>query len=99
MAALQLRPSLAAATQQADQTVFIDWGQYQCGELREGGATRMLANTVAWGFVEGELEDLEEGLLDELHVSQAAAAYLCPELKPEFDEFMDMLLDTLDGEG
>lgn len=99
MAALRERPSLADATQQADQSVFIEWGQAQCDALREGGAEGMLGSVAAWGFTGGDVADLEEGLLDELHVTEAAATYLCPDLKPEFDEFLVLLERSLTGGG
>lgn len=91
-------PTLAEPVANNPREVFIEWGQYQCEQLREGGRYGMLGSVVSWGFTGGDMQSLAEGLMDELFVTETAATYLCPDLKPEFDEFLVLLEATLKSE-
>lgn len=80
-------PSLAEPVANNPREVFIDWGRYQCDQVREQGAEALWESLRGAFYAGGEAEDKARGFSEEMGVTAVAAATLCPDILAPVQQF------------
>lgn len=80
-------PSLAEPIANNPREVFIDWGQYQCDQVREMGAEALWESLRISFRAGGEAEDRANGFSEEMGVTAVAAQTLCPDILAPVRQF------------